>query len=247
MTYAELLESDLWKQKRKLVIQRDNFKCTNCQNVEYGKEYKVGLIFSNLINHKAALSTIVKDMWLTHIWNFKDDTVITTFINKTFSFDNSKSYIAYYDEEQGGKYANVIALRMIDNKLIELNDNVLDIIKFGLKGKISEDTLIEVYKPITPFDSWEFAKDLHVHHKYYQTNLLPWDYPDSALTTLCWKCHEKLHNNEKITVLDSKGDEIGEYTYCHRCHGAGVFPEYSHVQSGICFRCHGARYEELIK
>jgi|SRR5450759_5112281 len=31
---------------------------------------------------------------------------------------------------------------------------------------------------------------LHVHHKYYQPNVEPWDYPSEALVTLCEVCHD---------------------------------------------------------
>lgn len=37
------------------------------------------------------------------------------------------------------------------------------------------------------------------------------------------------------------------YTPCHRCQGVGYISIYKHVQNGICFRCRGQRYEELIK
>ncbi|PSR54882.1 hypothetical protein AHMF7605_15920 [Adhaeribacter arboris] len=88
-------------------------------------------------------------------------------------------------------------------------------------------------------------KGLHVHHKYYQDELLPWEYPNDALTTLCWHCHKELHENGKLRWLDKNGLEKGVLTNCSRCHGAGVFPEYKHVNSGICFQCHGAKYKEL--
>lgn len=32
---------------------------------------------------------------------------------------------------------------------------------------------------------------LHVHHYYYRNELLPWEYPDEALDTLCFVCHAK--------------------------------------------------------
>ena len=35
--------------------------------------------------------------------------------------------------------------------------------------------------------------NLHVHHKYYVSNRLPWEYPDTALITLCNICHSKEH------------------------------------------------------
>lgn len=31
--------------------------------------------------------------------------------------------------------------------------------------------------------------ELHVHHRYYLTNVDPWDYPDDCYMTLCYQCH----------------------------------------------------------
>jgi len=89
---------------------------------------------------------------------------------------------------------------------------------------------------------------LHVHHKHYILGRLPWEYSNEELTTLCNWCHWEIHQNQKIKVYQqtSHGLEEVNFTPCSRCSGAGVFPEYSHVQSGICFRCSGTRYEELI-
>lgn len=48
-------------------------------------------------------------------------------------------------------------------------------------------------------------KTLHVHHKYYEYNLLPWEYPDESLVTLCCDCHEEeqsaLNDLEKALLL----------------------------------------------
>lgn len=41
---------------------------------------------------------------------------------------------------------------------------------------------------------------LHVHHKYYEKDLIPWEYPDNSLITLCEDCHE------------SEEDQIKEYS-----------------------------------
>lgn len=35
---------------------------------------------------------------------------------------------------------------------------------------------------------------LHVHHKYYIKELLPWDHPDDCLVTLCENCHDQQHS-----------------------------------------------------
>lgn len=87
---------------------------------------------------------------------------------------------------------------------------------------------------------------LHVHHTFYQMGKMAWEYPDEALKTLCWGCHERLHKTSKVPYLDELGRDIGELTHCFRCCGAGRFPEFRHVQGGICFRCSGAKYEEFI-
>ena len=33
-------------------------------------------------------------------------------------------------------------------------------------------------------------KELHIHHKYYIKNLLPWEYADESLIAYCKDCHE---------------------------------------------------------
>jgi len=95
-------------------------------------------------------------------------------------------------------------------------------------------------------ENYLFVRGLHVHHQYYQVGKLAWEYPNDALITLCWICHEKLHQNQKIKVLNEDGLCIDGYSYCSKCFGAGEFPEFRHVQNGICFKCDGAKYEELI-
>lgn len=38
---------------------------------------------------------------------------------------------------------------------------------------------------------------LHVHHKYYENSFEPWDYPNSALVTLCEHCHAEIERKKK--------------------------------------------------
>lgn len=47
-------------------------------------------------------------------------------------------------------------------------------------------------------------KNLHVHHKYYLRDRLPWEVPNDCLVTLCALCHEKAHANRSISsfILD---------------------------------------------
>lgn len=39
----------------------------------------------------------------------------------------------------------------------------------------------------------ENEKTLNVHHLYYESSKAPWEYPSSALVTLCATCHEYEH------------------------------------------------------
>ena len=86
---------------------------------------------------------------------------------------------------------------------------------------------------------------LHIHHKYYIKGLRAWEYKNDALITLCQTCHENLHKDQETPIYDDNFELIGHYKNCKRCHGAGVFPKYSHVQDGICFECNGLRYSNL--
>jgi hypothetical protein len=94
-------------------------------------------------------------------------------------------------------------------------------------------------------DEWLYVNDLHVHHTYYQEGLEPWEYPKNSLQTLCWDCHENLHENTYIPHLDKDGKEIGKFKNCQRCYGAGYLPEYFYHKRGICFECNGERYTTL--
>lgn len=87
---------------------------------------------------------------------------------------------------------------------------------------------------------------LHVHHKYYVINRLPWEYKDSALVTLCNWCHWELHKNEKVQVYLEDGVTVANYNLCIRCNGAGWFPEYKHVEGGVCFKCRGSRFDQPL-
>lgn len=51
--------------------------------------------------------------------------------------------------------------------------------------------------------------NLQVHHKYYSkypdgTKVMPWNYPDDALITLCEYCHKRVHQTKKIKVYYRK-------------------------------------------
>lgn len=243
MEYKRQLEQPEWLLKREKILNRDSFKCIECLNISYQTTFNSGLIFGNTIEHKSGKSILHNDSFIVKIWDFKTNSIQTAFINSK-GFNPDKSYIAFYDFS--AKYANIVALKIISDTKVELSPNLIDIIKLGLKGKVTESTFNSVYEPISAKSDWSIVKGLHIHHTYYQTGKLAWQYDEAALQTLCWTCHEKLHAEKTIPIFDSLGNNIGTYTNCKRCYGAGYFPDFHHVYSGICFRCDGKRFEELI-
>jgi len=59
---------------------------------------------------------------------------------------------------------------------------------------------------------------LQVHHKYYLKDKEIWDYPNTALMTLCKDCHEKLHNNIPINHFSKLGKTfIKSQLYKYMC------------------------------
>ena len=89
------------------------------------------------------------------------------------------------------------------------------------------------------------SRILQIHHRYYVLNWLPWAYPDDALVTLCKDCHTAVHQAGKVLVYEAIGGKLARrnLTPCIRCLGAGFFPQWEHIEAGICFRCRGARFD----
>jgi len=95
------------------------------------------------------------------------------------------------------------------------------------------------HKPDKPYN-------LQIHHKKYILNKLPWEYNNEDLITLCNYCHLDTHKNESIPIYNEENNLILDYNNCDRCGGTGYFPEYRHVENGVCFKCRGARFSIQI-
>jgi len=67
----------------------------------------------------------------------------------------------------------------------------------------------------------EKKRTLHVHHRYYISHRMPWEYPDFCYQSLCDECHELV----KETVEDNRKE------------GASMFEEWEegldHFGTGI--------------
>ncbi len=262
MTYIELLQSVEWVKKRNEIINRDENKCQSCFNQKYLE--KTILPFnvrphadkSILLLGEAPFEIIVdkKKSYFSDLKKKSKESILIildTLDGKIQVLGNCVLNISFTNDDLMREHENLI------NKQLEKYDTAR---KDAIKKYLMDTTLknnLELKKSFfyrylrENIDNensirWFNIKNLHVHHKYYQIGKLPWEYPNEALVTLCWDCHETLHKNLHIPLINELGLRIGKLRPCSRCFGAGSFPEFSHIQNGICFRCYGAKYDEYI-
>lgn len=220
-TYAELLQDEKWLNKRKEILNRDKRICQNCHNNQYYSNFKK----SEIIYIKCQDNILFMEM------NLGDPRIhqgIFKYLVKFLDEDNIRQDVEFYSNDYKHKTDYLNGHNLFYK---ESNEN-------------DDDSKFEILCINNPLDSIDvfFCKDLHVHHKYYRKGLLPWQYPNEALITLCWHCHEELHENTEVKIYDENGEFIGSKQPCYKCHGAGFLPEYSYHMNGICFACNGERF-----
>jgi len=245
-TYRELLSSPEWKSRRLQIISRDNHTCVNCKNEILLKDHIYGHLNFNYINKNQQAEYFLVHKGVRYDYRlplYLELPQSSLFVLFKILDDNILILTARL-------YDKVTDLLKIVN-LYYLNDQTdkSQMVKFALNyNEIeTENYLNELKQPyIFNASDWLFVGGLNVHHEYYQDDTLPWDYPDSALTTLCLFCHENHHKDQKIIHKDKAGNHIGYLTPCNRCNGTGYLPEYFYHENGICFNCNGAKYLELI-
>lgn len=234
MTYKEQLNNDKWKQKRQLILKRDLFRCTNCLNKSLIEKYRISLQAIGTYQTGRVIY-VIYDKETKNTYRCKTQ-YEKSFIKELQNLNiNLNSIIAL--TAGIGDFTYLISTLIVDKKL-----DLKNLSKEQRQNKQEEYlkwNREETYKKF----KWIDTKGLHVHHRYYQIDKLAWEYPDEALITLCWNCHELLHRETKIEIRDLQGNYFDVKKPCQRCFGAGKFPEYSHVQNGICFRCDGNRFE----
>lgn len=237
--YRDLLLKPEWKSKRKIILKRDENRCVNCDNFHLVKHLEVG-IFENwegqftILEEKKGISIQVAKIEGPILNNG----ILVRLFDKV-NFVSTENYSVYYEKSLGDKMHIRPVVGIVNSPLLK-GKNLLYCKFFGRNANpLLKKNNFEHFE-------WIYVTGLHIHHTYYQEGLLPWEYPDSSLQTLCWHCHEELHKNEKVPVLNEQGIEYRKLTPCVRCCGLGYLPHYHYVQNGICFRCNGARFEEMI-
>lgn len=219
--YLQKLQSFEWCAKRSQILERDHNKCQKCYNKTELER-----------TQKFPVERIKKIFSMQTFPLFEWDKIYTeklTFELESVKGEKAKlytSFCSYEDIRRENDFTTSLDYHVITSD----SDQKLYVVAVYNKEK-----------------EFIYVKGLNVHHKYYQTGKEPWDYPDDALITYCSKCHEAEHAQVEIDWKDETGNLIQKLNPCSRCHSVGYFPEYQHINNGICFRCNGARYEEFIK
>lgn len=236
--YAELLNTAEWKNRRKSIIERDKSTCTQCGKTQSIFHFPYNITFQT-----------------------RDRIIINSIIDKEKSVDEIK-------RELNVDKISILKSPYNENTFCGIAPNGELFLANGNKIKQTDKEDLSIYHGKTEHGFYYYIIDkrnshfsnysipllseksivLHVHHKFYIQKKLPWEYADDSLITLCNWCHWELHEQTIIPIYENVDGELRDlnYTPCIRCNGAGVFPEYRHVQNGICFRCNGNCYEELI-
>ena len=242
-SYSELLQRDEWRRKRLEILDRDRNKCRNCGNYNHLNDLCLGYIKRQNSKGELLLGWNISGLRKVSIAGLDFD-------NRTYNnnrcthyifiqeqekivFKESKDYIVYFTP--GSEQRKIVAITEVDKSE-------------ALQNTFISDKSTNPYRQKAFFETAIFVQvnGLHIHHTYYQDGKCPWEYPNNSLQTLCWYCHEKLHIETKIPYLDSVGQVVGQLTPCSRCLSIGYFPEFWHVENGICFRCDGKRFDEFL-
>lgn len=214
MTYQEQLNTQEWQSKRNEILERDQSKCTKCSI-----ERTPFLHLASFFGVKSGEELKDSGYSFVEISGIKqnNDTIMVSKGN----FINVVKYI-------GETNIDFEPSRMKYGMLYEE-------IKIGFV--VQKRIELVCFYPET-LDKYN-TNDLNIHHKFYIKGRKAWQYSNDALETLCFRCHQKTHEENEIPVYDEFDELIGYYEACDRCEGSGYLSEYSHVQNGVCFKCYG--------
>lgn len=251
LNYQEQLETREWKSRRKEIIERDKHTCLFCGKskslriVFEDNEYYVGIDFSkekitpsdySIIEYGTKFSDEIEK------WNNHEIKIGPLPIYSQIGVLSAEGIFFYTVWTILNDYKSVNMRTECYIAKLLCNDGYVVSVLYTDEDDLYDLVLRRVYvqkEPVT----------LTVHHKRYILGKQAWEYEDDGLVTLCQHCHSKVHEFLPVqTYAQMKGKlKVMNYTPCIRCNGTGYLPEYKHVENGICFRCRGARFEELIQ
>lgn len=221
-------------------MSRDNRCCTECSRLASGGLKKFPAFHFTFVVADKVVQESVSDLGMT-VRELESDVgpiefVVSAGLNRWFAITPKMRLIlctgADIQDENLRKDLSIYSGKTLQGRdFLILRDSKSDLSEWDFDiPVISEDQVV-----------------MHVHHKYYILNQLPWEYEDEALVTLCNWCHWKLHEQAIVPCYKREDGKLHAFnlTACSRCCGTGVLPEFAHVQDGVCFRCRGSRFEEF--
>ena len=246
--YPNQLKTKQWEEKRNRILNRDNHRCQICGKGKSkwtrfnDKFYNVGIEYN-------CSSNTVEDIVSANLSVSELKSLIQA---KVIKFIETSSGLCVGVSDNG-----ILGIMDSNTGNALKSEFIPDNVKFNFIRHESgmlyyfahlKDADLSKIKLEAPY--WtEYPRFLNVHHKHYIIQHKAWEYEDDDLVTLCNECHTKVHKAIGAPVYSDENGYMKEVhlTPCYRCQGTGYFPEYKHVENGICFRCSGARFEEFIQ
>lgn len=214
MTYEEQLNRPEWVAKRLEILERDGFKCVDC-NIE-----------------RSLLCGIIKSFGILTIEKLKEkgyelfspNSGLQSYENLYFIKDGWLNPAIYIGEANKEFRLNelLFSLQCRPIKISDMAKNAFQLICF-YKETIAGQNLT----------------DLNVHHEYYIQGHKAWEYDNHILVTLCESCHKKRHQLSDYYVYSEKGDKLIILETCDKCEGSGHLSEFDFYYNGVCFQCWG--------
>jgi hypothetical protein len=213
MTYLEQLRTKEWKEKRIEILERDNCKCAKCkcERPKYIGYLKSFGIKTFYDMQKEGYNLFLRD---------SSDSILFMVTKTRIASLERAMFIGELEKELEPNNL-YYAKRWIESDDSN-NQGKVELICF--KEKITID---QIYP------------DLNIHHKYYVIDKYAWEYDNTALITLCYKCHQLEHENNVINVYAQSGGKLYIAERCNKCNGSGYLPMYDYFHNGICFSCEG--------
>lgn len=243
--YPNQLKTKQWEEKRSRILDRDNHRCQICGRTKSGwskhdgKYYYTGIDYScSDISQEDIVSTKLPINEFKALMQAKSIEILRTNDNAFIGIsDNGILGVMNFNDFEAVKNQCKIEVNFIKH-----NSGLLYFLINKANTNLNDIQVMTPYLSETPIF-------LNVHHKHYIIQHKAWEYEDDDLVTLCNECHTKVHKAIGAPVYSDENGYMKEVhlTPCHRCQGTGYFPEYKHVENGICFRCRGARFEEFIQ
>ena len=247
--YSSQLNTPQWQQLRNKILDRDEHRCSLCNR------------------GKSSLVKINNSTYHLGVDYSSPDISAQEIIPIRFSAEKFKSFIQTRKISIFciDKSSNILASASDNGFLGAVDINLSDLLK-RIKTDEIEFNLVKHRKGLLYYlvnlknanltnirAKSIYMQDspllLNVHHKHYIIQHKAWEYEDDDLITLCHECHSKVHQTTGVQTYSEHNGLMKKIhlTPCSRCNGTGYFPEYNHVENGICFRCRGARFEEFIQ